>query len=79
MSLSSPRSEITEGSRMPSRVMFVWMSQVSDFITGLVSSGVTADRPTKALYVGRTYFDTTLGYAIWYDGTNWVNSAGTTV
>ena len=25
------------------------------------------------------YFDTTLGIPIWYDGTNWVNAAGTTV
>jgi hypothetical protein len=40
-------------------------------------SGITAKRPTKALYVGRTYFDSTLGKPIWYNGTIWVKSDGT--
>lgn len=41
-------------------------------------SGATANRPT-AVYVGQRYFDSTLNKPIWYNGTNWVDSTGTTV
>jgi hypothetical protein len=43
-----------------------------------IRSGETGDRPS-GVRVGTEYFDTTLGYTIWWDGTNWVDSAGTTV
>ena len=79
MNVTSVRGVIADGQGRSSRVMFVWISLVSDLLTALTSSGVTADRPTKLLFIGRTYFDTTLGIPIWHDGTNWVNSAGTTV
>ena len=37
-------------------------------------------RPTgENLYVGASYFDTSLGYNIWYNGTAWVNATGTPV
>lgn len=52
----------------------------------IVRSGNTASRPTSpstGLYVGFTYFDTTLaagaGKAIWWNGTNWVDATGATV
>lgn len=45
-------------------------------IQAIQASGTTAQRPTKGLYIGRVYFDTTLGFPIWYNGSNWVNSAG---
>lgn len=45
--------------------------------------GATAKRPTAtptfALSVGQTYFDTSLGIPIWWNGTAWVNSSGTHV
>jgi hypothetical protein len=41
--------------------------------------GATADRPTQVLQIGQQYFDTTLGYPIWYDGTDWVDASGTVV
>jgi len=45
-------------------------------------SGTTANRPTVHLVVGQFYFDTTLGYPIWYNAngsTGWVNATGTVV
>lgn len=44
-------------------------------------SGTTAQRPTSliGLTKGTRYFDTTLNKPIWYNGTAWVDSAGTTV
>lgn len=43
----------------------------------LVSSGSV--RPTTGLFVGKTHFDTTLGFTITYNGTEWVDSTGTVV
>lgn len=56
--------------------MFVWITQISDLINALTSSGTTADRPTRGLFVGRTYFDSTIGKPIFYDGTIWVLATG---
>lgn len=44
----------------------------------LKASGTTAER-TAAPGLGQPYFDTDLGYMIWYDGANWVNATGATV
>lgn len=41
--------------------------------------GLTANRPTLNLQIGQFYFDTTLGYPIWWNGTVWKNASGTTV
>ena len=41
--------------------------------------GITSVRPTLYRYVGLQYFDTTLGYPIWWDGSVWKNSTGVTV
>ena len=43
------------------------------------SSGITANRPSTGLQVGQFYFDTTINRPIWWDGTNWINAAGTVV
>lgn len=49
---------------------------VVTLLSALTQSGTTAQRPAKVLWVGRTYFDTTLGIPIWYRGTVWVNASG---
>ena len=41
-------------------------------------TGATTARPTGQA-VGYQYFDTTLNKPIWYNGSNWVDSTGTTV
>lgn len=43
------------------------------------SAGITAARPNTSLQVGQFYFDTTINRPIWWDGTNWINAAGTVV
>lgn len=40
-----------------------WFSRVALLANG--DSGPTADRPTKGLYIGKSYFDTTLGYPVY--------------
>jgi uncharacterized protein with NRDE domain len=41
--------------------------------------GTTSQRPTGYVNVGDSYFDTTLGKMIWWNGTSWVDSTGATV
>jgi hypothetical protein len=56
-----------------------WFSQVYAICFDVQNSGTTAQRPTKNLYIGKPYFDTTLGYGIKYNGTAWVRWDGTAV
>lgn len=51
-------------------------------INAIQQSGTTAQRPTKNLWIGRPYFDTTLGYRIDLRSVKpnvWVNGAGVPV
>jgi hypothetical protein len=59
----------------------LYFNQLDGFLNAISAPqfGATAGRPTQNLQVGQFYFDTTLGYPIWYDGTDWVDSSGTVV
>lgn len=59
-----------------------WIQQAGLYAFSLSDSGTTANRPTSNLWVGRPYFDTTLGYPVWVKTVSpvvWVNGAGTSV
>lgn len=58
------------------RLFFVAVFNVCLAVT---SSGTTAQRPTKLLWTGRPYFDTTLGKPIWYKTAGWVDATGAAV
>jgi len=64
-----------------SNVLRLYFNQIDNFTRGILipAYGTTSERPTERLTLGQTYFDTTLNIPIWYNGTNWVNTAGTTV
>jgi hypothetical protein len=53
-----------------------WFTQAQAILFAAQQSGTTALRPTKGLYPGRTYFDTTLVIPIWYDGAQWIDATG---
>lgn len=56
-----------------------WKAYFSDVYVGVLAtqqSGTTANRPTKNLYAGRPYFDTTLNQECIYTGTTWLALAG---
>lgn len=40
-----------------------------------LAGGITASRPASPLLY-QQYFDTTLGFPVWWNGSNWVNAAG---
>ena len=59
----------------------LYFNQLDNFSQGInvPSNGPTTDRPTTFLQIGQYFFDTTLGYPIWYNGANWVDATGTVV
>jgi hypothetical protein len=59
----------------------LYFNQIDNFTQNVTvpPSGTTANRPTERLQIGQYYFDTTIGRPIWYNGTNWINAAGTVV
>ena len=61
-----------------------FFSSVSLLLGAITQSGTTANRPTKYLWVGRPYWDTSLaanGKPIWVNklGTGWVDATGAAV
>lgn len=78
--INSPpiRSTLNDGGG-PARPWSAWFSQVYTLLFALGQSGTTANRPTQGLWTGRTYFDTTLGIPIWYDGAGWIDATGASV
>ena len=45
---------------------------------GILPSGATVDRPSSPV-IGQSFFDTDLGKAIIYNGSNWINFDGTSL
>ena len=45
----------------------------------IILSGATSSRPTENLIVGMQFFDTSMVKPIWWTGSRWVDSTGTTV
>lgn len=63
-----------------------FFSSVHNFLGPVGNSGTTAQRPTDSsfnpLYLGQTYFDTSLNLPIWVKSRNptvWINASGTPV
>jgi hypothetical protein len=62
-----------------SRALGTWFASVGRILNNISATGTTAQRPIKGLQIGQPYFDSTLGYAIWYNGSVWVDATGGTV
>ncbi len=77
----SPELYSTQFQEQFSNVLRLYFNQIDNFTQNVTvpPSGTTANRPTERLEVGQYYFDTTIGRPIWYNGTNWINAAGTVV
>jgi hypothetical protein len=72
---------VTE-SRYATQVWLQWFTRVHNAVASLYQSGTTANRPTALLWVGRMYYDTTLGYPVWVHSVKpavWHNAAGAVV
>ena len=62
-------------------ILRLYFNQLNNYsqATSVPSSGLKTQRPTANQQIGQQFFDTTLGYPIWWNGKNWVNASGTTV
>jgi hypothetical protein len=59
-----------------------WFSNAHQVLSDVSNSGTTAQRPSTFMYVGKPYFDTTIGMPINVKSLNptvWVNGVGTAV
>ena len=60
-----------------------WFGQVFAVVFAMQQSGPTANRPTKGLWTGRMYFDTTLNKPVWVRAVKpavvWVDATGVAV
>ena len=70
---------ISEGAALWSQAWSNWMTRAWQILSAAEQSGVTANRPTSYLWIGRPYFDTTLGRPIFWNGTAWIRADGTVV
>jgi hypothetical protein len=87
MILAPVNAELVEESRKLTRSWVSWFTQATNILLSLQQTGTTANRPTSGLWVGRMYFDSTLGYPVWVKSVGasppytavWVNGAGAVV
>jgi hypothetical protein len=82
MSLISPAPNQNSVTQSNGIIDPAWKAFFTDVYNGIFAtqqSGITSNRPVKLLFIGRFYFDTTLGLPIWYNGTNWIKADGTVV
>jgi hypothetical protein len=79
MSLPDKDPTVDSRSGFPTRSWLRWFSDADKTIDAVRRSGPTAGRPTKDLFIGQVYFDTTLGYPVWLQSVGpvvWVDSTG---
>lgn len=82
MSFGQPEGQLTDDSGAATVPFRAWISWVHAIVTADQQSGTTAKRPTDRMYVGRPYFDTTLGKPIWVQSINptvWCDATGAAV
>jgi len=78
-----PRPPLLQSPNFFTGAWAAWFSNAQVILADVSNSGPTSARPTSQLYVGKFYFDTTLGLPVWLKtpGSSpvWVNAAGTAV
>lgn len=72
---------LVSASGVPTPAFQQWLQQAYMLLFAGQQSGTTAQRPLKGLYIGRPYFDTTLGIPIWVQSVTasvavWCNATG---
>jgi hypothetical protein len=74
---------IVDKQGMLTPVFRAWFTSLYTYAQGLGQNGATTARPTAGLFIGRQYFDTTLGYMVAVKTVSpsvvWVNGAGAPV
>lgn len=82
MSFSQPDGPLVSENGAANLPFSAWMTRIHNICFSLQQSGATSNRPTSILWLGRRYFDTTLGIPIWVQSvgpTVWVDATGSPV
>ena len=77
----APLRDLPKGAIMPLS-WASWIGKIRLYAGSVSESGTTAQRPTTNLWVGRSFFDTTLGLPIWLktvSPADWVDATGASV
>lgn len=77
-----PKGDLIPGAR-PTQEYATFFKTLNDGVnTPTFNAGTTAERPTRYLSPGSTYYDTTLGKPIWVNSINpivWHDASGSVV
>ena len=79
-SFDYPSAVLVDDSGNVNPVWDQWFSRVHAIASSVQQSGTTANRPDKMLWIGRRYFDTTLGKPVYLKSIRpsvWVDGIGT--
>jgi len=78
---NAPQSYSVEFENRLLNQLRLYFNQLNNYTqaTATPDYGTKTQRPTANQQIGQFYFDTTLGYPIWWNGKNWVNASGTVV
>lgn len=82
MSFELPNDPVAAPDGMFFRTWAQWLSRVHEIVMSVQQSGTTSERPTKVLWIGRRYFDTTLGKPVYFKSARpdvWVDASGAPV
>lgn len=77
--ISLPTPPVLDDTVQPLATAVQTMWSLLSQALNMPDKGTTVLRPTELLATGQTYFDTTLGIPIWWNGTVWINAAGAPV
>lgn len=76
-------TQFTETDGTATKTWVQWLNITHNTVITLRTAGPTSERPTKNLWLGRTYFDTTLTKPIWIKQVTpavlWCDATGATV
>jgi hypothetical protein len=81
-----PTGALLDASGQLSPAWAVWFTRTHVGARSIQEAGTTAERPTTQLWIGRRYFDTSLGKPVWVKlvpakpaAAVWVDAAGVVV
>lgn len=66
----------------PTATWAQWTTRINQIANSLQTSGATAERPSTGLWIGRMFFDSTLGKPVWVKSVKpavWVDASGVVV
>lgn len=74
-----PQAYLFIRKRLDNNTWSEWLYITTSSLTPVATSGNTSSRPSSNLGIGQSYYDTSLGKPIWWNGSRWKDSTGTSV